>query len=323
MSIEQQLKEAFKQDDNLIKRPPALDTRIAAEFRRQMMVSKGELNMRKRWTASKLVFIALIAVMILSGFAYAGTKLLFTDEKGRFSITARSSEHLNLDAETLQSVRQSLKEIKAQLAPGESAVVYMSEFDFQGGWLSAYQPVAVTGLDQWKSQLQERNMDGNLPASLPGSFQFAEGIWGNPFSAFLGLDDLELWNELRAESKQTGNTLLWSKSSQTQNWTSTDFTTVYRNADEDTIYLTLDVLNEAAVKAEQLAPSNNEYEELQWDGLKVHYTKTTQWMYSDSNFYQDLMWIQENDGKTTIFHLGSDSLNLTKEQLIEIAKSLS
>jgi hypothetical protein len=328
LSIEQKLVEEFEQDSNHMRCPPSLDSRIATEYRQQMMDHRGELLLRRKWNRPRIVLVSIIAVMFICGFAYAGSKLLFADAKGKFSINVQSNPQMELGKDALEKVRFSLKEVKSKLEPGETAIVYVPEFDIQVNghqlWFRAYKPVTLTELEQWKAKLTEYDVEEKLPDSLLGSYKFVEGMEGYPFSAFIGSNDAtSLLEEMKAESKKTGSKMLWRKTAVLPDKPTSPYTSVFRNSNQNTIYLTCDIVSGPSVKYETMSPPNTSYEELELNGLKAHYTKSEQSLYGDSTIYQDVMWIKESEGKTVVYHVGSDSLDMTKEQLVEIAKSLS
>ncbi|BBH23256.1 hypothetical protein Back11_46010 [Paenibacillus baekrokdamisoli] len=321
MSIERQLVKEFEQDSQNRKCPPDLDTRITAEYRQQVMQQRGKPFMPRKWKMPKVVLIAII-VMIVCGFAYTGSKLLFTDKNGNATVNVHSNQQLKLEKDALERVRLTLKEVKSQLGPGETAVVYVSDFDFYGSWLGAFNPVTLSEIEQWKTKLKEHEVEEKLPDSLLGSFDFVEGMEGDPFFPALGTDAISVWEGMKAESKKTGSKTLWRKTIGSSIKPTSPYTSVFRNSNQDSIYLTWDIVNGPTVKFEMMTPPNTSYEELDINGLKAHYTKDEQSLYGDSNINQDVMWIKESGGKTIVYHVRSDSLDMTKEQLVEAAKSL-
>ncbi|MFD0715691.1 hypothetical protein [Paenibacillus sp. GCM10027626] len=322
MSIEQQLTEEFKRDSR--KCSPDLDLRIAAEYRQQVMQQKRMPFMRKR-KMPKVVLIAVI-IMVICGFGYAGNKLLFIESKEKFSVSYHTEQQLHFEKGDVEMIRGSLEEVKAQLNPGETAVVYLKDYDFriQGAPVvfGIHQPVPIP-LVAWKATLQQHNIEEKLPESILGTFKFVEGMETSPYQFSFGTDAYRLLEEMKAESKKTGSKVLWRKTNTSASNPIVPYTSVYRNSDNDTIYLTWQIAdNETNVKMLLAATPNTVYEDIDIDGLNAHYMMNDQALFGQSNIQQDVMWLKESGDKLVVYHLQTDSTNLTKDQLIEAVKSL-
>ncbi|MHA6531687.1 hypothetical protein [Paenibacillus sp. BAC0078] len=322
MSIEQQLVEAFEQDSRVC--PSDLDDRIMAEYRQQVMQQRGEPFMSTKRKMPKFVLLGVIFVM-LCGFAYAGSKLLFTDNKEKLSVSYQTEQQLQFKQEDVAKIRGSLAEVKAQLNPGETAVVYLKDYDreIQGTpiVLGTNQP-AVLPLDSWKAALQERSIGEKLPDTFLGTFKLVEGMENSPYQFSFGMDAYKLLDEMKAESKKSGSGMLWRKTDAAQDIIKT-YTSVYRNAANESLYLTWQIADGApGAKALQLVPPNTVYEEIKIGDLTAHYLMDDQSLLGESSKHQDVTWLSEAGGKTVAYHVQTGSQAMTKEQLIEAAKSL-
>ncbi|MNI94819.1 hypothetical protein D3C73_1529820 [compost metagenome] len=72
----------------------------------------------------------------------------------------------------------------------------------------------------------------------------------------------------------------------------------------------------------QLVPPDTVYEDIQLGSLTGHYLKDGQSLFGQSSVHQDVTWLSASGGKTVSYHVQTDSTTITKEQLIEAAKSL-
>ncbi len=323
MSIEQQLVEAFEQDSR--KCPSDLDTRIAAEYRQQVMQQRGIPFMSRTRKMPKFVLIAIIFILIC-GFSYAGSKLLFEDKTDTFSINYQTAQELHFEQGDIEKIRGSLEEVKAQLNPGDTAVVYLQDYDIQVAGtplvFGINKPIPIP-LEDWKATLQQHSIEEKLPESILGTFNFVEGMENSPYQFSFGPDGYQLLNEMKAENKKTGSELLWRKADLSKAEPVVPYTSVYRNSSNETIYLTWQIANgNPDLKMFQVAPPNTTYEEINIGGLTAHYMLDDQSLFGQSNIHQDVMWLKESGGKSVIYHVQTDSTKLTKEQLIEAAKSL-
>ncbi|WP_042169474.1 hypothetical protein [Paenibacillus gorillae] len=327
MSIERQLAEAFKRNESALECPPSLDARIMADYGRMTMGKRGDSFMKRKWSWSRAAIIVVV-VAILSGFAYAGNKFLFSDSQGRYSIHMQTNEVFSLAPDTLEKARASLKEVQVQLAPGETAVVYLPEMaaQFSGEQppLGVTNPNYITDLQQWKHVLEESSITESLPDSLlGGTYQFQAGTLNSPLHFLIGLDAMKLQDEMKTEIKKTeGNRPLWRLTAPPVDIPQSYYTSVYRNANGEALYISWGVLKGSSIKLEGITSPDTEYVQLDLNGHKAHYTKNEQSLYGDSNVFQSVMWIEEQEDQTIVYHVESDSASMTKERLIEAATSL-
>jgi len=282
--------------------------------------------MKKKGRMPKAILIATI-ITVICGFGYTGNKFLFKDNSGRVSISVQTEQQLNLEQSDLEKIRHSLGEVRVQLNAGDTAVVYMKDYDLQVQGmplvLGVNKPLPLP-LDDWKTTLQQHGIHEKLPESFLDTFTFVEGMESSPFHLNFGLYARELLAEMKAESAETGSKLLWRKTTGSDEGPIVPYTSVYRNSANEAIYLTWQVANgDDNVDLRLAAPSSTSYEAISIGELEAHYMMNNQSLFADSDTYQEVSWFQENAGKTVIYHVQSDSTSVTKEQLIEAAKELA
>ncbi|MUT67461.1 hypothetical protein [Paenibacillus sp. NEAU-GSW1] len=330
IEFERKLTEAFKRSETELELecPPSLDVRIMAEYGRLTMEKRGKVAIKKKWSLSKVVIITA-TVALMSGFAYAGNKFLFSDTAGTYSIQMQTNESLDLEPDALEKARASLKEIQAQLAPGETAVVYLPEIaaKFEGGHqpaLGVTNPIYVSDKSEWKAALTE--IGAAMPDDLLGSYQFEAGTKNSPFHYELGMDALDLLNQMQAESEQSEGDqaaqALWRLTDTETNSFVSSYTSVYRDADGEMLQAAWVVFDDPSTRMESFAPPSTVYEELSLSGQKAHYTKFDQSLYGDSSTLQSVMWIEQQEDRTIMHYVESDSAAMTEEKLVEAAQAL-
>lgn len=329
MSIERQLSEAFKRNEARLECPPSLDARIMADYRR-VMDKRGLLHMKKKRRLPKAAMIALV-VVLLCGFAYGGTRMLFSDSLGQFAIRVQTNDAFHLEPEALEHARTSIKEVQERLAPGETAVVYLpdvfAEMPGDPPAIGATKLQWISDAEQWRAYLEERGLTGVVPDAVgqgQEAYRFSAGAANSPFHFAMGMDALDLLKEMQAESGLAeGELPLWRVTDNSGEQAISFYTTLFRNADGEGIYLTLEVVNgDYSIKKDIYTAPSTEYEEMELNGLKAHYTKNVQSLFGESNILQAVSWIEEKDGSTIVYQVESDSSGMIKERLIEIAQSL-
>ena len=324
MSIERQLRQAFRKHADTISPPPAVDAAISAAYLRHR-VEKSEvkrMKMRKRLSRAA---VAALVIAVLSGFAYAGSKLLFEQEKGHVGLKYRAVEQFTIPKETAERIRFQLNAVKEQLEPGEKAVVYLKDMKIVEPLgldpvLGVDKPEPVASLEAWQAMLTDTGAVAELPSELlNGTYHFAEGFVGYPFLGALGLSAMELVPELAAESEATGQAAVW-REYVPDDLPVTGYTTVYRNG-EHTIYFTVDPIAEP-LRFEAMMSGDAALEQVQVDGAEAAYTRNENSLFADSGVYQEITWLEEREGRTVIHSVGTDSDAVSKEQLLEAAGSL-
>ncbi|ANY76149.1 hypothetical protein BBD41_28220 [Paenibacillus ihbetae] len=325
MSIEQQLKDEFQHNAKNVVCPPSIDMRVMSAYKEQVKEKKGDQPMERRRRWPKAVMVILM-IAVVSGFAYAGRTLLFEDTRGNMTMSAITLEELKLSKSQLERISQARNEVKAQLNPGESAVVYLTDLGNVRSlpFIPVSQPDVNEDLDAWRKALKERHFDRMPPDSILGTYRFAGGMELSPFGTYMGseTDSAALLEELKAEIEETGQDYIWRKTPAPASLPLLTYTTVYRNADHATLYLIMENAPDSRVKIQLLAPPSAEHEELDLNGHAAHYFKNDSYVYTDSHFYQEISWMIEQGGKSVIYRLGSDSPAMSKEQLVEAAKNL-
>lgn len=322
MSIEQYLKKQFRDEQTSLQCPPSLDAKIMADFRQQVMVKGRGYHMKKRWSLKKAMLVAAV-VVLLCGFGYGG-KLLYSYTGERFSLHYNESDRFLLSAEAFEKTRAELQSVHSQLEPGQTAIVYAPQLDRDFPIIGVAHLDYVYDQEQWKQTLEENGVKEKLPASLlNGTYSFAAGAQNNPFHANIGLDQLELMEELEAEAKNADqDEIIWRLTDLSTNPDMQLYTTVYKDSMGEALYLTWQVLGQSVVKMDGFISSKNDFETYHINGKDVHYIKNNQALLGDSGVFQSVSWYAEEEDGTMLYSIETDSLAITKETLIEAVKSL-
>ncbi|RUT29568.1 hypothetical protein EJP77_14415 [Paenibacillus zeisoli] len=277
--------------------------------------------MKRLWKLPNIAVIGLLFVL-LCGFALAGGKLLFQEELGNVKINYTANEEVTLDSGLLEKMRHSLSEVKAKLNKGETAVLYFAELGANRyAFQSVSNPEVVNDLDSWSRTVSHQNPTEHIPESLPGSFKFAQGMESPAYGAFIDSAAFKLLDDMKVESKQTGKDVVWRKTAVKSKPVFNFYTSLYRNAEQQTIYYTLQIPNEK-VRMEGITSPTSVYEDLNIHGHPAHYTLDNQSLYGASKIAQYILWMEEKGDQTLIYQVGTDSPTVTKQQLIQAAQSL-
>ncbi|WP_433943836.1 hypothetical protein [Paenibacillus sp. SN-8-1] len=319
--MENQLKNEFQQNSKNIVPSPTLDSRIMAVYRECLTEKKEKKQMKRLRKLPNIAVIGLLFVL-LCGFAFVGGKLLFQEEQGDVKVNFTANEEITLESSLLEKMRHSLSEVKANLKKGEIAVLYFAELGMNSyAFQSVSNPEVVKNLDSWSRTVTQHNPTEHIPESLLETFKFTQGMESPAYGAFIDSAAFKLLDDMKAESKKTGQDVIWRKTTAKSKPVFNFYTSLYRNEEQQTIYYTLQIPNEK-VMMEGITSPSSVYEDLNIQGHQAHYTLDKQSLYGASNIYQNIMWIEEKGDQTLIYQVGTDSPSVTKQQLIQAAQNL-
>jgi hypothetical protein len=104
------------------------------------------------------------------------------------------------------------------------------------------------------------------------------------------------------------------------NWPS--FTLIYSNPNLDEIFVSLEILPEDIKQIDQFTPSSTAYEAFDVNGIEASYIENNATFLSKTDYYQELFWIENLNDQTVIYRVVTDSLGVTKEELLSIALNM-
>ncbi|MFX3635828.1 MAG: hypothetical protein ACE3L7_28040 [Candidatus Pristimantibacillus sp.] len=328
MSIENKLTEAYKQKTTAMIRPKELDARIIQQYDEHIRSrERGAVTMRtKKPFIMKLVFATVVAAVIITGFS---SSIWFKASDERVTIEQHSQEVEPIDAVLQEKLRGQMEQIKSELQVGESAILYSSELEQldsiykERPILPVTNPVIQTNYEQWRSLLEERVPQLKLPDLLAAGLTFnsgkEEGIMGKGIS----IENFSLIEELQAESKANGKSMVWRKVEDIDHGHFQAFTTLYTNDNQDQIYIMMELFNDKTFIRGSM--KNASFEEVSLDnGMTGHYLEATpqQDLIYGLDHARSLMWLDTQEDMTIVYTIGSGETNVSKEELITVANSL-
>lgn len=341
MSIPEQLKQAYKQQAESMNPQIEPDSKLLAQFAHQAAkqgrrrTSTIVQSRRHTWTRPLFMKIAigLTILALVSGFAdYIWVRI--SDD--RVNIQYGGGINRALDASMLSVLRSELQQVRGQLAPGEAALVYslsmgklipeMASMPF----IAVSNPIMVKELDAWKIILKQEVGDySRLPSeqSMDNPLTFIggkrEGISGPDMTS----TDMKLLQELKADAEKaptgsSANRFAWRirPAQEEAGPLLRSYTTMYSDARHHQIDIGLQLATEQ-VQMRLIASGAEQSVEV--NGSKGVYLRTEPFIFSETNQYQTIQWLETHDNVTIIYSVGSPSAEVTKEQLLAIAASMS
>ncbi|WP_156826184.1 hypothetical protein [Paenibacillus terrigena] len=273
------------------------------------------------------IAIALLIVGLLSGFAYVGGKLLFQENQGPWQVEYRTSaDNFQLQHITPEQIRSKMAEVKSTLVTGEAAVIYFADLEREvnfsmGPLLGVKQPEKLTDWNQWLKRLQEQHISVPIPEVLPGPFHFEAGQLGSPLGGDLDEEGLNMLDQLRQESQETGNSIVWRKVPDHKPLVDS-YSFIYQNEGRERLFVRLIPSPPENILIKATLPESTTYEEVTVGSVKAHYISHEYSIYSESNHYKEMTWIQTNGDQSYLVGVSSDSPDVTKDQLIQAAESI-
>ncbi|GKU77520.1 hypothetical protein [Paenibacillus sp. L3-i20] len=328
MSIEEKLTNEFARKSQQLNGTGEMDPKVMGAYRKSVMKGRKSL-LRGSFGTTRWTIGIVIAVVLLSGFAYGGSKLLMEDKFGQWSFQLRtSSEEITLDDTTAKEVRESIAEIRAHLQPGESAYIYSAalaespqSFIRIMGTFGIYQPVEINDWERAMEMLKAKTSIVNMPRELPDQFVFQSAHQGGFQYDIPVIVPPDMVDKLQKESEDTGKQVTWMRALKDSHIPG-DITFIYSNALNEQITITIRPITSDRTTQKMIAPKSVQYETFKVNGMNAHYTSNSQFFLSNSNYFQNLMWTQVNGKAQYVINAGSDSPKVKKETLVQTAKLL-
>ncbi|XEC94729.1 hypothetical protein AB6A23_26165 [Paenibacillus tarimensis] len=321
MSIERQLTETYKVKAQESTPSAEFDARVwrrvAGHMNERGISMRGKKNI---WLRNALIALVLLVVV---GFS---SQMLFQAGDDRFSMRFAIQESSRYDAELARQVREQLQQVKSGLQTGETAVVYSPE------WAALFPPLKemkipvttvsnlreITDLNEWIKILEQNEPEYRLPTET--SLTFAGGIADYPFGGFVSMDQLAYGKQLLEEYKRTGQKPAWIVAERGDAPSLHVFTSFYVNERQEEISVTMELVLEKIVM-EGIVQSGVEEIRLN-NGTTAYYISTDRFVYSETDKYQELFWLETLEDTTVVYKIGTVSESVTKEELVKLAETM-
>ncbi|MFC4599865.1 hypothetical protein [Cohnella hongkongensis] len=320
MRIEQNLKAAYRQAAENISVPLSADRSARAKIDR-LLEAKPRRSSRLRRRSLQWTIAGLLALLIM-GFTAQYFVRLGDD---RFSLEMSLNEQLRFDARTASLVRSQLQTVSSQLAVGEKALVYSPEIESllpdyrsKGLFYAEYasNPYLFKDYGEWKERLARLVPELVLPDAEKNGLVFVDG---KDEAAYGGsVFELETVRRLQAEVAEQGKAIAWEKIEREEE-PFPAYTTTYRDAGGRELTFSAQVFEEKA-KLVGLTRAPQEKIRLS-DGREALYAVNDEYLYTETNRYTSVSWIDTQEGASVLYTVGSSSDAVTKEQLLALAES--
>jgi|GEM_PF-1397416 len=320
MRIEENITVAYREEAAKISVPALADRRTKARIER-LLKAKQRRSAALSRRAVKWALAGSLALLVM-GFTVQYFVRIGDD---RFSLEMSFTDQIRFDENTASIVREQLQTVKNQLAVGEKALVYSREIEslfpdyrskdlYYAEYVS--NPYLFTDNGQWKERLADLVPQLALPDMEEGGFVF---VSGKDELALGGIvTEMDVAKRLQAEVTEKGTALAWEKI--TRNETSFPaYTSSYKDAGGNELSFTVQLTAEGS-KFVGLTQAQPEKLKLS-NGREALYSYNDKVLYSDTNRYVSLSWIDAQTDTPVLYMLGSSSPSITKEQLIDIAES--
>ncbi|WP_339209405.1 hypothetical protein MHH56_16420 [Paenibacillus sp. FSL K6-3182] len=321
MSIEQELTQAYKQSATRIKRPEELDARIEQLYRTQSFQKQTKLHaVKKSWTLR-----IIVAGLLLTSMGFS-TPYIFHFKDEIIDYMLHNGQLGTYDTMLAQQMRKSLEEVKQTLPTEGKAIFYSQKLKSLLPKTGSIPIVIVSNPFVWKEekdwemQLTEANPDLQLPDSLTETLTFIGGQKEQPFGGSLSAADMEPLHELekRVKKEKPKETWLPLPRPVVESVDHPVYTTTYENESADIIHITMEVFTDKSNV--QLRSNLKAQEQIVIGQQSATYALAQPFLYSDSDQYQSVFWMDSLADETILYTIGSPDLDMTKSELTSIAE---
>ncbi|MCR8632676.1 hypothetical protein [Paenibacillus radicis (ex Xue et al. 2023)] len=335
MSIENQLKLDLNRTAGKRKYPSELDDRIYRLFDKHW--EKKGPSFIKPWR-KKYGSIAVLAASLLlfSGVAYAST-YLYNLHANNISIEVSAEPNLQFSQAQLNEIQASIHEVRQQLSSGESAFVYINELDrvkLPGaptgmGLTKVNQPKSYTDIRQWKELVKVNFAGVKTPEELPKGFIFSRGELESPIGMLDAASMAKYYKPLQQQAAAAKQNMAWQKASAQDKEAPNDFISesprlVYINNSRDQIEISYSVVPSSDKNTDMKikTSTSSTADHVKVAGVDAYYTVNSNSFLSETGIVKDINWLEQQNGRTLIYHVTSPSINVSKEDLLFVANHM-
>jgi hypothetical protein len=333
MSIENQLKLAFRQSAQHLEQPFQLDAHIEQLFDKHIH-GKGKSS---KWFShqNKFARIVIIAAcfLIFSGFAYAST-LIYHLNQDNVQIEATKDSQFNFTKKQLNEIIGARNEVRNNLAAGESAFVYIAELDkikvpgfVDGsgmGLIIVTNPLPYLDLNQWKELTRSSFAAFRTPTLLPNGFAFNKGEIEDHFRIDSN-EQTKFYGPLKEKALATDGIMAWEKAGP-EDFLSHGITTpqlIYTNSANDRIEVNFTVKPPGIDNMNMIIPMGDlaTAEKVRVADLEGYYSEDNQYIFNDTGYLKKIIWLEQVGDQTIICQVSSPSKDVSKEDLLLVANN--
>lgn len=349
----QQLKKDIQTQSLSISSPPQLDHRIEQLYddyaqsldsssdkysnAKKTKSKKSFVFTRHKWAA---VIVTVLCIIILNGGVYA-SNMVYSITTGHTLLTYNINNEYNLTVEEDREIMNIIEEVRQKLAPGEAAYVYSTKFatlDY-GPVLKVKQPHRYDTLSEWKQAVSSFIYQVAVPQKLPEGYTFSYGT-----------DDYTYGGAYENDKQRQIKMIKGFLANKVENPTADyvwmiDDRPIIKKYNTPMLYFKdtkSDSGNEIMINYYAFKNSkngNSTFEQVDPNGTnqsvvssskgKMIYSKIQRTPNIEDNkdfiaFSQSLNWAEYNEKthQSTLYTLSTNTPEITKEQLIEIAESI-
>lgn len=335
MSIEQRLTDELKRQGASIQCPDTVAVRIEQLFDQRFSGKRfrnAVASVASRPRRYSQAIVVAVCLLLFSGIAYAST-LLYQINEGAFSfrVSSNTQTHTTFDPQQAKILREQTERVRQQLAPGESALLYVPEMNKLKlpPLLKVNQPQRYTDMESWKKQLVGSVESYQFPNILPEGFAFMEGRTALPIggiNADIVRDNLEKMKNL---SKDQAAGITWHKfaANESESPTASELeipNLIYQNAAGDQIHIQYQILpeNEKEKTIQAEIPGLEQVEKVSLNGRDAYFAVNHQAFLSSSNQSKALTWIVKKNGLLILYAVSSESAGVSKQDLVFTAEHM-
>jgi len=322
MSIEHQLFEAYEETTRRLRRPQELDVRIEQMHHQYLFSNEAaaRATSRRTWTRGLLITAVLL---VIAGFTNSyGLRI----GEGVLNIVFNSEPITTYDAKVAKDIRGKLQEIKKGLKIGERILYYSVEFERLfpfGSKKLSMPPFAIitnpyiwSDQEQWINVLNAERVPLRLPEPTPSNLTFAGGQKEGLLGGILTPSNMVLLEELKERTHSLNTSEAWVPLLPNSELNPI-YLTIYRTPNREQITITAEIFidNTQIVSFTDIS----EHEVIYIDGMKTNYIKTKNYLFSDSDQYQSLVWLESAGDVTVRYEIGTSAIGVSKTDILQIA----
>lgn len=245
-------------------------------------------------------------------------KQIFTNHFKNLSIEIYNASEVAISQ--VQAIKLT-EGIRNQLAPGESAFVYIAELDKQIGnvpslgFYRVIHPHSFSDFDQWIEIIKDDFEDIKLLTAFPKGFSFLKGENEGPTGGLTYENELKYYMALKERAMAENANITWQKAVPEDKCSI--FKTprfIYSNQSQEQIEISLGLVHGDRYMSIMPNP-----EKCQVANMEAYFSKIES---PEIGVLKRIDGFEHKNGKTYSIHISTQSVQVTKEDLLFIADNL-
>ncbi|MEF3304843.1 hypothetical protein [Paenibacillus sp. GYB003] len=326
MQTDNELKRIFHRRAAAVMPPASLDERVAGLFERHIGTQPAKTRRRARSAFGRRTATIALALLLFGSLAYASTTVYrMSTENFRYSMTADPT--IALKHASGKQIYEAVAFVQGKLGEDEKAVTFIRLLDEEKlpPLISVSKPRLYTDIAEWKKAVKF-DAAWKMPQRLPEGYKIAGGRTQFPIEAVTAEWADRYGSKLKKEAQKSEDAVSWiiiGKGGHPP-YPGIDIPNlvIKTKAGGEIIVSWMSVPPDTKVAMDVKTGGMTVAEKLDVNGVDAVYSYNADHFFSPTGRMQSLSWSEQKNGTTILYQLSADAPDMTKNDLVAIARNM-